>query len=56
MQIRAGNSGVNPHDIPVIALTAAVLQSYRDQAIQAGMTAYLSKPVDPRQLMSLLLQ
>lgn len=34
--------------IPVIALTAWQEQDYRDNALKAGMAAFLSKPTPPR--------
>jgi PAS domain S-box-containing protein len=41
-----------PHarELPVIALTAAALVSEREQALAAGMDAFLTKPVEPQQL------
>lgn len=32
--------------IPIIALTAAAFDAYRDQAIEAGMTDFLAKPIE----------
>jgi len=32
--------------IPIIALTAAAFDAYRDQAIDAGMTDFLAKPIE----------
>jgi signal transduction histidine kinase/ActR/RegA family two-component response regulator len=37
--------------IPIIAFTAHALDEYRDRAIAAGMTNYLTKPVNPRRLL-----
>jgi PAS domain S-box-containing protein len=41
-----------PHtrELPIIALTAAALVSEREQALAAGMNAFLTKPVEPQQL------
>lgn len=36
--------------LPVVALTAGVTATEHDRAMQAGMQAFLSKPVDPSQL------
>ena len=40
--------------LPIIALTAAALLSERDQALAAGMDAFLTKPIDPAQLRATL--
>ena len=42
-------------ELPIIALTAAALVSERQQALQAGMTDFVSKPIDPQQLLRALL-
>lgn len=39
-------------NLPIIALTAGALVDERDKAMQAGMTDFLSKPVDPSQLIN----
>jgi signal transduction histidine kinase/CheY-like chemotaxis protein len=40
--------------VPIIALTAHVVESYRTRATEAGMTGFLTKPIDSKQLRSLL--
>jgi NO-binding membrane sensor protein with MHYT domain/CheY-like chemotaxis protein/two-component sensor histidine kinase len=45
---RRGSTGGG--DIPAIALTAFTRQQDRDEALRAGFTAYLAKPVAPAEL------
>jgi CheY-like chemotaxis protein len=42
--------------LPIVALTAAALVSEREQALAAGMDDFLTKPIDPERLRSVLLQ
>lgn len=41
-------------ELPIIALTAAALVSERQQALQAGMNDFVTKPIDPQQLLRAL--
>lgn len=41
-------------NLPIVALTAGVLASERERAIAAGMTDFVSKPLDPLLLLSSL--
>ncbi|NKI16203.1 response regulator [Spongiibacter sp. KMU-166] len=40
----------NGHHIPIIALTAHAMADDKERCITAGMSQYLSKPIDPEQL------
>jgi CheY-like chemotaxis protein len=42
--------------IPIIALTASAMQKDIDRALEAGMTAYISKPIHVQTLYTLLLE
>ena len=37
-------------DVPIVALTAHVMDEHRDQCIEAGMSAFLSKPISLKRL------
>lgn len=42
--------------IPVIALTAHAMQSVKDQVMEAGFVAHISKPLDPNKFIGQVLE
>ena len=46
-RIRAGDSGMLKKDIPVIAVTAHTVKVDKNKCLDAGMNAYITKPVKP---------
>jgi PAS domain S-box-containing protein len=63
MPVMGGEAAVRqlraqPHlaKLPVIALTAAALMSEREEALAAGMNAFLTKPIDSGRLRATLLE
>ena len=53
-EINAGTDTGNRKRIPIIALTAHVLETYRDKSYSSGMDAYLTKPINPEKLYRLI--
>ena len=51
--IRRSERGTNRH-IPIIAMTSQALKGDREQCLQSGMDAYLSKPIRPQELLEML--
>ena len=49
-RIRNPHSAVLNHQIPIIAMTAGVMQEDRDRCLNAGMNDYVTKPVSPQAL------
>ncbi|MEF3698648.1 response regulator [Desulfolutivibrio sp.] len=52
--IREGRAGERNRDVPIIAATAHALSGYRTRCRDAGMNAFLTKPLDFKELSTLV--
>lgn len=53
-RIRAGEAGESVADVPIVAMTAHAMKGDRERFMEAGMNAYIAKPMDPDQLADVL--
>ncbi|MDD3000195.1 MAG: ATP-binding protein [Candidatus Riflebacteria bacterium] len=52
--IRSGEAGEINKDIPIIAITANAMTGDREKCVASGMNDYIAKPIQPRELISML--
>lgn len=54
--IRAGKAGRQYASIPIIAMTANALKGDKEKCLEAGMSDYVSKPVEPEKVAEVVLE
>jgi len=53
-EIRTFKNQATPADVPIIAMTANAMAGDKEECIEAGMNDYISKPVDPNKLKTVI--
>ena len=53
-RIRDPQSTVRNHDVPIVAMTAHVMARDREMCLEVGMNDYISKPIEPETLRTVL--
>jgi signal transduction histidine kinase/CheY-like chemotaxis protein/HPt (histidine-containing phosphotransfer) domain-containing protein len=52
--IRSADSKVLDHTVPIVAMTAGIMESEREKCFESGMNGYLAKPVTQNELADVL--